>query len=78
MISCAVSSASIAATGSEAPAVIEEPETKPTKVVSIQLGEVGEEPELEEEFPTLEVPADFGVRRAVPVGELDDDIEEID
>jgi cell division initiation protein len=61
-----------------APAVIEEPESKPTQVVSIQLGEVGEEPDLEEEFPTLEVPAEFGVRKPVPVGELDDDIEEID
>lgn len=60
------------------PVIIEEPESKPTKVVSIQLGEVGEEPDLEEEFPTLEVPADFPMAKAVPVGELDDDIEEID
>lgn len=47
-------------------------------VVSLQLGEVGDVPELDDEYPTLEVPADFRAPKAGPVGELDDDIEEID
>jgi len=53
-------------------------EAVPATVVSLQLGEVGEAPEFDEEFPTLEVPAEFGLPKSGPVGELDDEIEEID
>lgn len=57
---------------------VDEDDPKPTSVVSLQLGEVGEAPDFDDDFPTLDVPAEYGAPKTGPVGELDDDIEEID
>jgi cell division initiation protein len=49
------------------------------EVRSLTLGETGDDAPIEEDVPTLEVPAEFNFTRHAPAGDLDDlDIEEID
>jgi cell division initiation protein len=48
------------------------------EVRSLTLGEAGDDAPIEEDVPSLEVPPEFNFSRHTPVGDLDDDIEEID
>jgi cell division initiation protein len=48
------------------------------EVVSLTLGEVEDSAPIEDDMPTLDIPAEFTFPKTGPVGELDDDIEEID